>query len=472
METEAYFTGIRDVIIRKLNAANSSVLVAVAWLTDRGLFDALVSCQRRNVAVSLAILEDSNNRRTNIAWERLTAAGGNLYWIPEGTSRAGSLHHKFCLIDNDTVINGSFNWTNRASTADENIVIIQGDPAFAEQFKAAFHKLLDKHGHDAPSTPIDRTKLLGRLSVIGKLLELEDFDDIEVQLPKLEHAKSLTEIEEIVRLLNLKSWGDAKRAIQSVIDRGLAVTVFVDPAVVELRFQVRMAEVQVAALETEFADMQRRMRVFDFEQETAIGDVIREYLDIKRRYLKMKQVVNPTNIGEDAATDADATYQKYEQARAARAKDEEPSRLTEGEQIELKLVYRKLAMQCHPDRVAEEDKMRAKTYFQELQAAYQQNDLGAVYRLKQSIEAGLGLTHEDHAQELAQALEQRLRELNAVLQNVAKQIGTIAQSPTWKTLTQETDWRSWFQDQESKLSSEIKRYRSELDTLMTTSTQK
>ena len=103
METQAYFSGIRDKIIQRLDAANENVLVAVAWLTDRALFEALVSCQRRGATVSLAVLDDRINRQSSIAWERLTALGGRLCWIPEGTTRAGSLHHKFCLIDNDTV---------------------------------------------------------------------------------------------------------------------------------------------------------------------------------------------------------------------------------------------------------------------------------------------------------------------------------------------------------------------------------
>ena len=179
MESQAYFTGIREQIIKQLKAATNNVLVAVAWLTDRELFDALVSCQRRGLAVSLAVLDVPINRKSSIAWERLTALGGKLCWIPE--NRAGSLHHKFCLIDNDTIINGSFNWTNRASNADENIIVMQGDPELAAQFHQAFFNLLGKHGHEVESPPIDRTKLMARLAVIGKLLELEDYDDISAQ---------------------------------------------------------------------------------------------------------------------------------------------------------------------------------------------------------------------------------------------------------------------------------------------------
>ena len=79
METQAYFSGIREKIIEQLGAATDTVLVAVAWLTDRALFDALVACQRRGVAVSLAVLDDRLNRKSSIAWERLTAVGGRLF---------------------------------------------------------------------------------------------------------------------------------------------------------------------------------------------------------------------------------------------------------------------------------------------------------------------------------------------------------------------------------------------------------
>jgi hypothetical protein len=69
MESQAYFTGIREKLIEHLQAATGSVLVAVAWLTDRALFYALVACQRRGVAVSLAVLDDRNNREASIAWD-------------------------------------------------------------------------------------------------------------------------------------------------------------------------------------------------------------------------------------------------------------------------------------------------------------------------------------------------------------------------------------------------------------------
>ena len=49
-------------------------------MTDRALFDALVDCQRRDVAVSLAVLDDRFNRSSTIAGELLTAPGATYCW--------------------------------------------------------------------------------------------------------------------------------------------------------------------------------------------------------------------------------------------------------------------------------------------------------------------------------------------------------------------------------------------------------
>lgn len=463
METQAYFSGIRDAIVQRLDAAKENVLVAVAWLTDRTLFEALVSCQRRGITVSLAVLDDRINRQSSIAWERLTALGGRLCWIPEGTARAGSLHHKFCLIDNDTVINGSFNWTYRASSADENIIVIQGDSDFAEQFHRAFMHLLDKHGHDTGPVVIDRAKLMARLSVIAKLLELEDFDDLAAQVNKLDHAKSLNEIAELILQLKQKDWLAALSQVKELLARGLVVTVYQDPQVEEFRWQVRLFGIQVLALEAELADMQRQIHLFDYQQEQAIGDLIRRYLDAKRRYLKNlhRQTDDAETLQEAEA--AEDTYRQYEEARQARADEPEPIQLDQQQQAELKQLYRKLAMQCHPDRVKDEDKARAKALFQQVQAAYQNNDLAGLQMLKQQIEQGLSVAEAAYLPDHANRLQQRLAELQKIMAHLTQQLAAIGKSATWQTLSTQTDWNVWFAQQATQLETEIERYQTAFD---------
>ncbi len=463
MDAQAYFSGIRQQIIDRLTDAKERVMVAVAWLTDRELFDSLVACQRRGVSVSLAVLDDRLNRKSTIAWDRLTALGGKLYWIPEGTNRAGSLHHKFCLIDNDTVINGSFNWTNRASNADENILVMQGDASFAKQFRKAFEQLLEKHGHDVESVAIDQAKLAARLAVIGKLLELEDFEDVPLQLKKIEHAKGVPEIANLISQLNQCDWQGALTAINDLLVRGVAIAVYQDPRIKTWQWQVRLMESQVMTLEAELADMHRQIHVFDYQQERAIGDLIRDYLDIKRRVLKARYKNDQSADHRAQSQAADDTYEQYEQARAAKADETKPEQLAPQQQADLKLLYRKLAQRCHPDKMKDADKAWATDVFKKLQTAFQNNDLQTLHGLKSQIEKGPGADLEWLVPDQANQLEARLAELQRALAQLNQHLASIKQSATWQTLSTETDWQNWFERKADQLRQEIQRYQSELD---------
>ena len=48
------------------------------------------------------------------------------------------MHHKFCVIDHDVVITGSYNWGYKAENKSENIVVTSDDSSLAEQFIQEF----------------------------------------------------------------------------------------------------------------------------------------------------------------------------------------------------------------------------------------------------------------------------------------------------------------------------------------------
>jgi PLD-like domain len=77
------------------------------------------------------------------------------FWIPVSDVGIGTLHHKFCVLDSDVVITGSFNWTRTASKADENIIVVRHHELIVRDFEAEFRVLLDKYGHDATADSND-----------------------------------------------------------------------------------------------------------------------------------------------------------------------------------------------------------------------------------------------------------------------------------------------------------------------------
>ena len=115
METTAHFENITQEIARRLNAATQEIVVAVAWFTDRDLFDVLCRQAGRGLQVRLAVLHDRINVGAGrLNFERLKDTGGEVFLIPAGDNRDPIMHHKFCVIDRATVIIGSYNWSIRS----------------------------------------------------------------------------------------------------------------------------------------------------------------------------------------------------------------------------------------------------------------------------------------------------------------------------------------------------------------------
>ena len=48
------------------------------------------------------------------------------------------MHNKFCVIDGKHVITGSYNWTHRAKSNDENITVFSDNPEIASRFLKEF----------------------------------------------------------------------------------------------------------------------------------------------------------------------------------------------------------------------------------------------------------------------------------------------------------------------------------------------
>ena len=57
------------------------------------------------------------------------------------------IHHKFCIIDNKVVINGSYNWTRFSGNNYENIMIFRNNDYVTSSFNEEFEKMLQKAEH-------------------------------------------------------------------------------------------------------------------------------------------------------------------------------------------------------------------------------------------------------------------------------------------------------------------------------------
>ncbi|MEI8280389.1 MAG: WG repeat-containing protein [Bacteroidota bacterium] len=140
MATQSHFKNIQSVVINKIHDAKHSIQVAVAWLTDTVIFDELCSKARNGLKVELILNDDQINKSVKEFHRLFEKLGGNIYWHPTNDKRA-IMHHKFCIIDENIVINGSYNWSRKAQSNDENITVSENDKELCVEFLNEFESI-------------------------------------------------------------------------------------------------------------------------------------------------------------------------------------------------------------------------------------------------------------------------------------------------------------------------------------------
>jgi len=128
--------GTRAAIIDCIDQASASVKVAMYSFTDSLLADALARAQQRGVTVEVVLDSGQQTARGGQA-KRLSDAGVPVRF----DTRSGLLHHKFAVVDGETVITGSHNWTESAEVRNAENIVVMRDSRLADTFAATFAAL-------------------------------------------------------------------------------------------------------------------------------------------------------------------------------------------------------------------------------------------------------------------------------------------------------------------------------------------
>ena len=71
MQTVAVFENIADRILIELEQASNSIYIAVAWLTNRNLFNVLMKKAQQGITVQLMLSNDHINEQSYIVYTQL-----------------------------------------------------------------------------------------------------------------------------------------------------------------------------------------------------------------------------------------------------------------------------------------------------------------------------------------------------------------------------------------------------------------
>jgi mitochondrial cardiolipin hydrolase len=144
--SQAYFSAEHDiasVIGGEIQAATSSVHVAIYTFTNTDVRDSLFDAAAVR-GVDVSICADAGQSYTlsdqREALRMLADDAGVDVRVADGFS-GGIMHHKFAIIDQHTVLTGSFNYTRSANEINDENLVVLSSPELAARYEQAFQDL-------------------------------------------------------------------------------------------------------------------------------------------------------------------------------------------------------------------------------------------------------------------------------------------------------------------------------------------
>jgi hypothetical protein len=395
-----HFSDAYAMLAQQLGSAQSQVVCALAAPCAKPLFDLLLGCRRRGLALTLLVPGAAEDIAPGVAWERLQAAGATLHWL---AATAPRLHTSVCVVDGALVLSGDLARLGPVPEPHTAGVLLQRSSALAALCGQGLGALLVAFAQAQDPAPQVRTQ--------GAAYPHSD-----------------------------------------------ALMAFDDPSQWAADWHTGLLEAHALALQADIAEMHRTLNAFDHAQDASIGSLLRQCMDAKRQHLQQLHAKTGSEASRAQAQEAQDSFARYTQAQDA--KPAAPSALDPQAQAQLKQLYRKLAMRLHPDRVDEQDKPEAQALFQRLQTSYENNDFAALQTLQEQLLHAPGAARGASplrrnamrsAASVAAALKDRLAQQQ-------QERAAIVRSATWQTLSRQSNWAVWFAQQASYLRAELDRY--------------
>jgi len=452
MQTEAVFENIAKRIQQEISKAQKSVFIAVAWFTNKNLFNVLVNKARNGCTVSLIISNDNINLNSSIDFDLLDIGKSKVYKIGNGDTEL--MHNKFCVIDYSTVITGSYNWSYKAASNFENVIITSNDTTLAQQFISEFHSIRKLYYPDAKKEEIvfPLNKIIKRLEILKNYILLEDIEELEKETSKLREYDFNSDLLSIIDDVTKEEFASAIAKIQNFISKNQQLSIWTDPEIAALKLEIKNLENQLNAFNNEKIELEKLLSEFQHGHTIELGEIILDILKLRKQKFKSDKTKY-----EEAEND-----EKQYREQVDTEKQKEIFELTDEQKIELKKKFRKATVLCHPDKVADEFKEAAQSIFIDLKQAYDANDLKKVSKIQEELEKGNLFKAKSETVQEKDLLKVAIAKLKRQIKILETEIITIKESNTFNTIISIEDWDDYFKKTKEKLQRELEELQHEI----------
>lgn len=125
-------------LIKVINSSNASLDIAIYSITKKDIVSAIANAKKRGAAIR--IITDKECSQNKLQEAELSFLKRNGIPIKVNT-HSGLMHMKVTIADNKVVTTGSFNYTQAASTINDEVLIIINNPKTAGDFTKQFNSM-------------------------------------------------------------------------------------------------------------------------------------------------------------------------------------------------------------------------------------------------------------------------------------------------------------------------------------------
>ena len=140
-EHDVVFDEIKDTIIQGIRSAKYIIWAAVAWITDKDIYQELLLRKRDGVNLRIITSDEPSN---SFLINDLCREFDTIKIPCWGENLRNRLHDKFCIIDFDYVMHGSYNWSKNAQNNEETLSTAL-DRDFVKKFLDQFTTLYKEY---------------------------------------------------------------------------------------------------------------------------------------------------------------------------------------------------------------------------------------------------------------------------------------------------------------------------------------
>lgn len=234
----------------------------------------------------------------------------------------------------------------------------------------------------------------------------------------------------------------------------------------ELNWEINYLENKIISVSNEYSELKKNIHNFNIRYQQELGEILTRLIFLRRLKLERKVKQEKAKKGKasqetkSAYEEAQKDYQKYHKAYE-QAKEEYIAPLDKAAQSELKKLYRKAALLCHPDKVQDSQQTIAHEIFSNLEAAYKRNDIKKVRKIYKELLSGKIILSKSQSINELEQLKSTVTLLREKLNQWILKMQELKESDIYKTIISIEDWNTYFETTKEALSLELKRLEEE-----------